>query len=71
MGFSTVQEVLCMCRLHVLKTENSVPCDMSRWSNGGNTGVNHPTISPEYHFWKLVLKTPQASETSWMLQYNN
>jgi hypothetical protein len=40
----------------VLKIENSVPCDMSLWSNGGNTGVNNPTTSPQSLL--EVLKAP-------------
>ena len=39
-AFQLLKEVLHMHKVHVLKIENFVPCDMSLWSNGGSTGAN-------------------------------
>jgi hypothetical protein len=66
MGFSTGQEVLHMRRVCLkLKT---VPCDMSLWSNGGNTGVNSQPDN-QSSITLEVLKAPPASKASLMLQY--
>jgi hypothetical protein len=69
MGFSTSYSRSTAHVQGVLKIVNSVSCDMSLWSNGGNTGVNNLATSPRSLL--EVLKVPRASKTSLMLQYNN